>query len=60
MFVHTCTACAKRQLVFTSQITSLTNTEDGIVLAFTCWCGADQTQTTGRVAARRSMAALAA
>jgi hypothetical protein len=60
MFAHHCTACAKRQLVFPSQITSLTNTAGGIVVAFTCWCGADQTLTTGRVAARRSQAALAA
>ena len=60
MFVHTCTACAQRKLVFPSQITDLSNTEDGIVVAFTCWCGADQTLTTGRAAARRSKVALAA
>ena len=43
MFDHHCTACGKRQLIFPSQITSMDNTEHGIVVAFRCWCGADQT-----------------
>jgi hypothetical protein len=51
MFVHHCTACSLRQLIFPSQITGLANTDDGIVLAFTCWCGEPQTQVTGRRAA---------
>jgi hypothetical protein len=58
MFDHNCTACATRQLIFPSQVTSLTNTDHGIVVDFTCWCGADQTITTGRAAERG--AALAA
>ena len=48
MFDHNCTACGKRQLIFPSQVASVTNTADGIVVAFTCWCGADQTWVTGR------------
>jgi hypothetical protein len=48
MFDHHCGACGKRQLIFPSQVTSLTNTERGIIVAFTCWCGSDQTLTTGR------------
>ncbi|MCW2845829.1 MAG: hypothetical protein JWN22_3745, partial [Nocardioides sp.] len=39
MFDHYCTACATRQLIFASQVTSMTNTEHGIVVGFTCWCG---------------------
>ena len=48
MFDHKCTACGKRQLIFPTQVASMTNTADGIVVAFTCWCGADQTWVTGR------------
>jgi hypothetical protein len=47
MFDHNCTACGKRQLIFPGQVASVTNTVDGIVVAFTCWCGADQTWVTG-------------
>jgi hypothetical protein len=60
MFDHNCTECGKRQLIFPSQITSMDNTEHGIVVAFRCWCGADQTTVTGRKAARRPQATLAA
>ena len=48
MFVHTCTACAQRLLIFPGQITDLTNTDHGIVVSFTCWCGETQTMVTGR------------
>ena len=48
MFDHKCTACGKRQLIFPTQVASMTNTDSGIVVAFTCWCGADQTWVTGR------------
>ena len=47
MFDHQCTACDKRQLIFPSQVTAMVNTDAGIVVAFTCWCGADQTLVTG-------------
>ncbi len=59
MFDNNCQVCAGRVLIFPSQVTSLTNTADGIVVSFTCWCGTEQTQVTGRAAARaaRSVAA---
>jgi hypothetical protein len=43
MFVHHCTACDKLQLTFPSQMTGVTTTDAGLVVAFTCWCGATQT-----------------
>lgn len=52
MFLHLCTACDKKQLIFPSQITGMANLDDGIVLAFTCWCGAEQVELTGRRADR--------
>ena len=48
MFDHHCSACDKRQLIFPSQVTGLANTDDGIVVAFTCWCGAEGHVLTGR------------
>ena len=60
MFDINCTACDKRQLIFSSQVTSFTNTDHGIVVAFTCWCGAEQSLTTGRAAAAASRHSLAA
>jgi hypothetical protein len=53
MLLHTCTSCDKRQLIFPSQFTSLTNTDHGIVVTFTCWCDAEQTIVTGRGAERQ-------
>jgi hypothetical protein len=50
MFAHTCTVCQCRQLVFPSQIEALDNTDHGIVVSFTCWCGAEQSVLTGRSA----------
>ena len=60
MFDHECSACGKRQLIFASQVTSVTNTDEGIVVTHTCWCGADQTWLTGRKARRATSAAVAA
>ena len=60
MFDHLCTSCDKRQLIFPSQVSSLTNTDRGIVVAFTCWCGADQTMVTGRAATKAPSVTLAA
>ena len=59
MFTHTCTVCERRQLLFTSQITSLHNTEQGIVVRFTCWCGAEQAMLTGRAATAQRERAVA-
>ncbi|MCW2767809.1 MAG: hypothetical protein JWO11_3768 [Nocardioides sp.] len=60
MFDHNCSACGKRQLIFPSQVTSLTNTAHGIVVAYTCWCGSDQTLTTGRTATGADRVSVAA
>ena len=49
MFDHTCTECERRLVIFPSQVTSLANTDPAIIVAFTCWCGAEQTMATGRV-----------
>ncbi|MGA8256159.1 MAG: hypothetical protein WB767_06240 [Nocardioides sp.] len=54
MFTHTCSACESRKLIFPSQISGIDNTAEGIVVNFTCWCGAAQTTVTGRRAALRS------
>ncbi|QCW49516.2 hypothetical protein FE634_02190 [Nocardioides dongxiaopingii] len=43
MFVHSCTSCGKRQLTFPSQLSGVTHTDEGMVVSFTCWCGATQT-----------------
>ena len=48
MFDHECTSCGKRQLIFPTQVTSVTNVDAGIVVRFGCWCGADQVWVTGR------------
>jgi hypothetical protein len=60
MFDHQCTACQRRQLIFPSQVTSMSNTNAGIVVAFTCWCGADQTLVTGKKAVSTEKVVLAA
>ncbi len=48
MFSHHCTDCDRTQLIFSSQVTDLTNHELGIVVSFRCWCGSEQTKLTGR------------
>ena len=60
MFDHHCTACEKRQLIFPSQVTAMVNTEHGILVGFTCWCGAEQTMVTGSAAAKTPAVTLAA
>ena len=47
MFDHHCASCDKRQLIFPSQVSGMVNTDHGIIVAFTCWCGAEQTMLTG-------------
>jgi hypothetical protein len=39
MFVNLCTTCEKRQLVLPSQIRSVVDTERGVRVTYTCWCG---------------------
>lgn len=60
MFDSYCTACNKHQLIFPSQVTSLVNTDHGIVVTYTCWCGAEQSLTTGRAATGSPHVAVAA
>ena len=60
MFAHTCSACERRQLVFPSQITALHNTDHGIVVRLTCWCGAEQLMLTRRKATEQRDHAVAA
>jgi hypothetical protein len=47
MFDRHCSACDKTQLIFPSQITAVTNTDEGILVSYTCWCGSAQTWLTG-------------
>jgi hypothetical protein len=47
MFDRHCSACDRTQLIFPSQISSVTNTDHGILVSYTCWCGAEQTWLTG-------------
>ena len=54
MFVHHCTACAKRQLIFPSQIRTVSAGPDGFLMGFICWCGAGQVH---EVADRAAVAA---
>ena len=60
MFAHHCSSCDETYLLFESQLTSLDNTTSGIELHFTCWCGAEQTEVSGRLAGRRTADAVAA
>ena len=60
MFAHTCSSCGHRSLMLPEFITALTNTPSGIVVQFTCWCGADQALLTGRTADHRAREARAA
>jgi len=57
MFTDTCTACAKTQLIFPSQITELVNTDRGPVLHYTCWCGEPQTWVAHEPLAHRDAVA---
>lgn len=52
MFDNDCEVCARRVLICPGQVTSLSNTDHGIVVTFTCWCGTEQTQVTGKRARR--------
>jgi hypothetical protein len=40
MFANVCTACGKRDLVFTDQIRSLRQTAHGFEVRYDCSCGA--------------------
>jgi hypothetical protein len=47
MFDRHCSACDRTQLIFPSQISSVTNSDHGILVSYTCWCGSQQTWLTG-------------
>ena len=42
MFVHQCSACQRRQLIFPSQFTAVAATDAGASVSFTCWCGSEE------------------
>ncbi len=48
MFDHVCSSCHQRRLIDLSQVTSVENTEQGIVVGYTCWCGSEETVLSGR------------
>ena len=60
MFAHDCSSCGKRQLIFVSQVTSLVNTDHGIAVSFTCWCGAEQSFLTGKAVTETAPVSVAA
>ena len=62
MLLHHCTACSKRQLIFPSQVTAVTGSDEGPVVTFTCWCGEEQSAPLGWTSApvRREPQPLAA
>ena len=54
MFDHHCTACDRRQLIFPSQVTSLDNTDHGIVVRLRAAGAApSRRMVTGRTADHR-------
>jgi hypothetical protein len=57
MFDNNCQVCASRVLIFQSQVSSMTNTDHGIEVTFTCWCGTEQTWVTGRASREHALAA---
>ena len=42
MFVHECSSCHRRQLIFPSQFSGVAATEGGVQVSFACWCGAEE------------------
>ena len=48
MFDPYCSSCQTRVLLGFRRLRSLDNTDDGIVLRFTCFCGGDAVLVTGR------------
>lgn len=42
MFVHECSSCHRRQLIFPSQFSGVHAQEGGVAVTFTCWCGAEE------------------
>ncbi|CAN5449063.1 hypothetical protein BH09ACT12_BH09ACT12_07590 [soil metagenome] len=61
MFIHTCSACERRQLIFNTQITEVSSVDAGVAYHFTCWCGQAQTavRSTTQVTERSQTVAVA-
>ncbi|ANH38022.1 hypothetical protein I601_1589 [Nocardioides dokdonensis FR1436] len=60
MLTHLCTSCSKRQIIFPTQFTAVTASEQGPVATFDCWCGAEQSAPLGWAAAEPRKRVLAA
>jgi hypothetical protein len=50
MFDAYCPTCAKRHLVFASQIRGMEYIGDDVVVSYSCWCGATSVWTVSRLA----------
>jgi hypothetical protein len=57
MFDAYCPTCAKRHLVFATQIRGISQAVDHVSVAYQCWCGAMSTWTTSRNVDRHNAAA---
>ncbi|HEY1133240.1 MAG TPA: hypothetical protein VGE77_01570 [Nocardioides sp.] len=57
MFVHRCSSCEKRQLIFDTQFTAVRAVDGGWVATFTCWCGATQEHVNDGARAAMTLAA---
>jgi len=57
MFANVCTACGKRELVFSDQIRSLEPVADGFTVRYECTCGASQVWHVSRTDAHQVVAA---
>ena len=54
MFDIHCSACDRRQLIFPGQIRDLINDDAGILVLYTCWCGAPGAWRTGAAHTEKS------
>ncbi|MGH8969643.1 MAG: hypothetical protein ACRDV1_06800 [Actinomycetes bacterium] len=48
MFDVFCPECSSRRLIFPGQVDRVVNDDGGIVVHFSCWCGAPGAWRTGR------------
>ena len=60
VFVHECTACRKRQLIFPTQFVRVDGEQGRPVATFECWCGAEQRAAVGWTPSPKSDVTLAA
>jgi hypothetical protein len=57
LFTNHCHACEKRQLIFPSQVKAVLETDAGVELLYTCWCGSEQTHMMVPAEERHQVAA---